>query len=125
MSDEPEKVIIAPVKVVAPQAAPPKPAQVGDLNTAPTTTAADDLRTASQRRVNLIWEVTQSAIAIAVTLSVLYVSSQLIINSKPGETSREAAFLLISNAFFLVVSVYIQRTNHRNVGGVQKGDTGR
>ena len=99
----------------------PLPAKVGDKNIAPTTTAAQDLITHGQRKINLIWEITQSLIALSVTLCVLYVAAQLVI---AGE-DKDAAFLLLSNAFFLVVSVYIQRTNHQRVGGVKEGDIGR
>jgi len=99
----------------------PAPAKVGDKNAAPTTTAAEDLVTHGQRKINLIWEVTQSIIALAVTSCVLYVAARLVLDG----SSKDAAFLLLSNAFFLVVSVYIQRTNHQKVGGVKEGDIGR
>jgi len=72
------------------------------------------LRTAGQRRVNILWEVTQSFIAVAVSLSTLYVSGNLALNDQ----TQTAAFLLLSNAFFLVVGFYFGRTNHQRVGGV-------
>jgi hypothetical protein len=90
-----------------------------------TTTAEEDrssagsrdevsLRTAGQRRINVIWEITQAAIALAVTGSTLYVSAALALKDQ-GQT---AAFLLLSNAFFLVVGFYFGRTNHQRVGGI-------
>lgn len=97
------------------------PAQVGDVNTAPTTTAAEDLIVVGQRRINLIWEVTQGIIAVMVTAATLYVAGMLALDGN-GQT---AAFLLLSNAFFVVVTTYIVRTNHQKTGGVGKGDTGR
>jgi cobalamin synthase len=82
---------------------------------------ADELDrvTHGQRRINLIWEVTQAIIAIAVTLTTLFVAADLTVN---GNT-ESAAFLLLSNAFFLVIGFYFGRTNHQRVGGIG-GDTG-
>jgi hypothetical protein len=82
--------------------------------------AADekDRTSLGQRRVNLIWEVTQAIIALAVTLATLYASVTLTVRGEPGS----AAFLLLSNAFFLVIGFYFGRTNHQRVGGV--GPTG-
>lgn len=92
----------------------PNPAQVGDVNIAPTTTAAGDLVTAGQRKINLIWETTQAIIAVLVTAATLWVSAQLALRDSP----ETAAFLLLSNAFFLVVTAYVVRTNHSKTGGV-------
>lgn len=77
--------------------------------------------TYGQRRVNLIWEVTQALVAIAVTVVTLYVSASLTLR----ERSDQAAALLLSNAFFLVVGFYFGRTNHQRIGGVGGGDGGR
>jgi hypothetical protein len=79
--------------------------------------------TAGQRRINVIWEVTQSVIALAVTGSTLYVAAKLSLIT-PALT---AAFLLLSNAFFLVVGFYFGRTNHQRQGGIgpQNQDAGR
>lgn len=72
----------------------------------PDTTAEQDITTAGQRRVNLIWEFTQAAIAIMVTSALIYISVKKI----------EAQEL--KNAFFLIVSMYFVRTNHQLIGGV-------
>lgn len=84
---------------------------------AATTTAEADRHTAGQRRINIIWEVTQAFVAVSVTLSTLYVSAMLALK----EQGQTAAFLLLSNAFFLVVGFYFGRTNHEKVGGVNIG----
>lgn len=68
--------------------------------------AAEAAITKGQRRINLIWETTQSAISILVTLAILYTS----INSISNET--------LTNAFFLIVGFYFSRTNHAAIGGV-------
>lgn len=82
------------------------PAKVGDLNIAPTTTAAEDLTKAGQRRINLIWEWTQAIIAVLITLSfVLSVFWKM--NS-----------IELSVAFTMIVSMYLVRTNHTKQGGI-------
>jgi hypothetical protein len=73
---------------------------------APTTTAQQDLVVAGQRRVNMIWESTQSAIAIIVTLATVYAAIV------------EIEATTLTNAFFLVVGFYYSRTNHTAIGGV-------
>lgn len=83
--------------------------------------AARDITTQGQRRINLIWEVTQALIALAVTFTTLYVSAALVIRGAVDS----ASFLLLSNAFFLVVGFYFGRTNHQKVGGVGTHDEGR
>jgi len=70
-----------------------------------------------QRRINLIWEVTQAVVALSVTMVTLYVSAALTLSAK----GDQAAALLLSNAFFLVIGFYFGRTNHQRVGGVGGG----
>lgn len=106
-------VVTAPATVLPPEKEG-APAQVGDKNIAPNTTAADDLVTHGQRKINLIWEVTQAVISIMVTGATLWVSARLALQEK----AETAAFLLLSNAFFLVITAYIVRTNHSKTGGV-------
>lgn len=80
----------------------------------PTTTLAEDAVTAGQRRINLIWEMTQAAVAILITGAVIYNS----VNKIESE--------VLTNAFFLIISMYFVRTNHRLIGGVgKKTDEGR
>lgn len=73
-----------------------------------TTTEEEDIVTAGQRRVNLVWEVTQSVIAITVTMALIYVSIQKIDSD------------VLKNAFFLIIGFYFSRTNHAAIGGVGK-----
>lgn len=72
----------------------------------PDTTVQEDLTHAGQRRVNLIWEFTQGIIAVAITAATIYSA----INSIESD--------ILSNAFFLIVSMYFVRTNHQLIGGV-------
>lgn len=83
----------------------------------PTTTSEEDRHSAGQRQINRVWEYTQALIAILVSTATLYVAAQLALN----DGGEMAAFLLLSNAFFLVIGFYFGRTNHQRVGGVNIG----
>ena len=72
----------------------------------PKTTAQEDEVTAGQRRINLIWEVTQAVIAIIITGAIIYDAINKI-------QSQE-----LTNAFFLIVGFYFSRTNHAAIGGI-------
>lgn len=73
---------------------------------APKTTTQEDLTTAGQRRINLIWEYTQAVVAITVTAA--YICAQLMSIKSDG----------LSNACFLIVGFYFSRTNHAAIGGI-------
>lgn len=68
--------------------------------------AAEAAITRGQRRINLIWEATQSSISVLVTLAIIYTS----IKGTGTET--------LTNAFFLIIGFYFSRTNHAAIGGV-------
>ena len=76
-----------------------------------TTTTEQDRHSYGQRRINLIWETTQAVIAVIVTLATLYVAAQLALR----DDAQTAAFLLLSNAFFLVIGFYFSRSNHNRI----------
>jgi len=78
----------------------------------PTTTVEEDRHSASQRRVNLIWEATQATIAVLITLATI-----VGVLGISGVTASET----LTNAFFLIVGFYFGRTNHQRVGGVILG----
>jgi len=84
------------------------------LPLAPTTTEQQDLMVAGQRRINLIWEYTQSVVAILVVATNMIVAIIFVMYKLP---SNDYPFIL-SASFFLVVGAYFQRTNHQNVGGI-------
>jgi hypothetical protein len=79
----------------------------------PTTTVQQDLVTHGQRRINIIWEVTQSIIAIAVVIANLLVGVHIGMNG-----SAQAAPPVLSNSLFLVIGFYFSRTNHETIGGI-------
>lgn len=72
----------------------------------PNTTIQQDMVVAGQRRINLIWEVTQAVIAIGITFASIYIAVFKIESQ------------LMANAFFLIVGFYFSRTNHASIGGV-------
>jgi len=72
----------------------------------PTTTVQQDKTKAGQRHINLIWEITQAVISVMITAAVIYTSIFRIQSD------------VLSNAFFLVVSMYLVRTNHTKIGGI-------
>jgi hypothetical protein len=77
----------------------------------PTTTAAEDVTHAGQRRINLIWEYTQAAIALVVVVVAL--GAALLAMWQGKEVSAFLSFVCGN-----VVGFYFSRTNHEKVGGV-------
>lgn len=98
-------------------ATPPPPLRTGrratDHLVPPTTTAEQDRVTRSQRRINLIWELTQAGVTAAITSAEIYAQLH-------GLHSE-----MLNAAFFAVISTYLARTNHTKVGGVPAHYTGR
>lgn len=115
MSEEPHKTVIAPATVLA----PPDPAKVGDINIAPTTTAAEDLTKAGQRTINLIWENTQMKVALSVIWAALLVSGTLAVMGKWLGTPdlQLAAIVFLFGVANLVTGFYFGRTNHTRSSG--------
>lgn len=95
----------------------PSPPQVGDKNTAPTTTEAQDAVGEGQRKVNLIWEHTQRNIAISVTWAALLVAAILALWNK-SENIKMASVVFLFGVANLVIGFYFGRTNHTRTGGV-------
>lgn len=83
-----------------------------------TTTYQQDLVSAGQRRINLIWEYTQSIISVVVVLS------NMIVAVWDGLHPLAPAYpTILSSSLFLIVGFYFSRTNHAAIGGVgQKPD---
>ena len=79
----------------------------------PNTTAQQDLTTTGQRKINLIWEVTQATVAIlVVTANILvWIAASLRATTNPLPEG-------LQNALFLIVGFYFSRTNHEAIGGI-------
>lgn len=76
------------------------------LSLPPDTTAEEDITTAGQRRVNLIWEGTQATIAILITIAMIY------------SEVKNLESVAIRMGFSLIVGFYFSRTNHQAIGGI-------
>jgi len=79
----------------------------------PTTTVQEDLTTASQRKVNLIWEYTQAIIAVTVVLANMTAALFNVLNEHEVDVP-----MILSSSLFLIIGFYFARTNHQNIGGV-------
>lgn len=86
-----------------------------ELSLPPKTTVQEDITTAGQRRINMIWECTQSVIAIMVILANMVVGTYqgLVLGDKRPEYP-----IILSSSLFLVVGFYFSRTNHAAIGGI-------
>lgn len=92
-------------------------AAIAQPSMAPNTTTEEDKHTASQRRVNMIWEHTQMAIALIVVVSTMVGGVYMTLRGLPESHMPT----ILSVAFGTVVGFYFGRTNHQYVGGVQLG----
>lgn len=80
-----------------------------------TTTHEENLTTAGQRRVNLIWEYTQSFVTIVVVFSNMIVAVHNGIQQHSVVAEHPA---ILSSSLFLILGFYYSRTNHAAIGGV-------
>lgn len=84
----------------------------------PNTTSEEDKHSLGQRRINLIWEVTQASIALSVIWGTIGAAVWMTVYDA---TNRLMSFLFLSNIVSIVVGFYFGRTNHQRVGGVDLG----
>jgi len=80
----------------------------------PDTTAQQDITTAGQRKINLIWEYTQAIIALIVVGSTM--AAGLRASFMPAQQQQLPT--IMSVAFGTVVGFYFSRTNHAAIGGI-------
>lgn len=80
----------------------------------PTTTHQEDLVVAGQRKVNLIWEITQAVIALVVVGANMWVA----VFQGLSSVSNFVMPPILSNSLFLVIGFYFSRTNHTGIGGI-------
>lgn len=80
-----------------------------DESLTPTTMAEQDRYTAGQRRINIVWELTQAFVALSIVganIAVVFATS----------VTRDTTIL--ENSLFLIIGFYFGRTNHLRPGGV-------
>lgn len=92
----------------------------------PTTTEAQDKTTEGQRAINLIWETTQSKIALMVVFAGIVVNSIVIILvvffnrevSVPALAVVSICLQFLNLTAGIVIGFYFSRTNHAAIGGI-------
>ena len=88
----------------------------------PKTTSQEDLVTAGQRRINLIWEYTQATVAVLVVSFAMLVNSLvvilLIIYNRDLTVGQTVGISFINLICGMVISFYFSRTNHVAIGGI-------
>lgn len=100
---------------------------------APNTTEEQDTVTAGQRKINLIWEQTQRAIAIFSVFSGILINAVvigLILALAREMTVNQLAIISMCLQFInltagIVIGFYFSRTNHQKTGGVGEKQLGR
>ena len=89
---------------------------------APTTTLQQDLTVAGQRRINLIWEYTQAAVAVMVVAFAMLVNTlvvlMLIAYNRDITVGQTIGISFINLICGMVISFYFSRTNHVAIGGI-------
>jgi hypothetical protein len=78
----------------------------------PTTTASQEETLAGQRKINLVWELTQSAIAIMIVLANVTAALFNVFHENSVDVPT-----ILSSALFMVLGFYLARTNHQAIGG--------
>jgi hypothetical protein len=100
----------------------------GGQTLAPKTTEEEDIVTAGQRKINLIWETTQSKIALISVISSQTVNIVVIVALlfKTGKIASEtiavitASIAAMNLTVGIIIGFYFSRTNHSAIGGVGK-----
>lgn len=124
-----EIVAPAPVPVIVTSApvssAMPRQNQEHDPSLPARTTYQEDMTTAGQRRINLIWEYTQAVIALLVVLTTMiagiYSMARPTVTIGVGLAMTQLPVqipTIIGVAFGMVTGFYFSRTNHAAIGGV-------
>lgn len=93
---------------------PPVERRKDERSVPPTTTAQEDRTLAGQRKINLIWELTQAGLALIVVASNVGVALYMVTQRIPFTEYPP----ILSHSLFLIVGAYFSRTNHAAIGGV-------
>lgn len=93
----------------------------------PDTTLQDDITTAGQREINLLWEKTQSMIAKSVVIFTMGVNGAmtivLIIVRSDVTAGQLIGISFLNMICGIVISFYFSRTNHQAIGGIGRKPT--
>ena len=87
-----------------------------------TTTLQQDLTTAGQRTINLLWENVQGKIALYVIIGTMVINGAVLLTSmwlgKDLTAAQALALGFVNSLATGVVSFYFSRTNHAAIGGI-------
>lgn len=117
---EPVPVEIA---AIAP-GAPPMPVTIAAVEQPkrqePTVASVDREKAKSegQRRINFVWETTQSVIALSVTFATLFANVAIALSPNEVAINQISALQSLNVMAALVTGFYFSRTNHQAIGGV-------
>lgn len=81
-------------------------------------------KTLGQRRINMVWELTQALIAGSVVGTTLWVNGAIALNRDVASIVNQAAssaLMQLNVMAALVTGFYFGRTNHERTGGVGGG----
>lgn len=95
---------------------------------APATTEEEDRVALGQRNINLIWETTQSRIALISVISsqAINIAVVLVLLFKEGDTKSDviavitACIAAMNLTVGIIIGFYFSRTNHSAIGGTGK-----
>lgn len=111
VQDDPRPLPVVVTNASKGAVGPPVQSQTHDPSIPAKTTFQEDLTHAGQRQINLIWERTQAAIALAVVGATMGAGLG-------GMFWNLQIPTLMAVAFGTVVGFYFSRTNHAAIGGV-------
>lgn len=113
---EPGEIPATPKNVV-----PLRQEQAIDPSVPAKTTFQEDLTTAGQRAVNLIWETTQGRIAQNVIVGAMAINGAVLglsfVTGRDLTAAQALALGFVNSLATGVVSFYFSRTNHTQIGG--------
>jgi len=100
----------------------PRQDQAQDPSLPARTTYQEDMTTAGQRAINVIWETTQAKIALYVIFGALMIDGSAVLLSmflnRDMTAAQALALGFVNTTGATVISFYFSRTNHAAIGGV-------
>jgi hypothetical protein len=122
VAPNPIPVVLAPASTEAVPGRMPRQNQTLDPSLPARTTYQEDMTTAGQRAINVIWETTQARIALYVVFGALAIDGVVVIISmllaKDLTAAQALALGFVNTTASGVISFYFSRTNHAAIGGV-------
>lgn len=117
---------IPKIEVVLPPPPPTPIIEPPKLVLPPTTTSEQNINTAGQRTINLMWESTQSRIATITVYSNVFINAVVICALLFANAKIDTALIALILAAMasmnqisgIIIGFYFSRTNHSAIGGI-------